>query len=61
MTAPNWATARYPITTTCTFCGNTLTIALDGDGPATVTTGHAHDCIQNPNRTRQQRQSRGAA
>lgn len=49
MTAPNWAAARYPITTTCPFCGNTLT------------TGHAHDCIQNPNRTRQQRQSRGAA
>lgn len=24
-------------------------------------TGQAHDCIQNPNRTRQQRQSRGAA
>lgn len=23
MTAPNWATATYPITTTCTFCGNT--------------------------------------
>lgn len=60
MTAPNWAAARYPITTTCTFCGNTLTIALDGDGPATVTTGHAHDCIQNPNRTRQQRQGSAA-
>ena len=40
MTAPNWAAARYPITTTCPFCGNTLTIALDGDGPTTVTTGN---------------------
>lgn len=53
MTAPNWAAARYPITTVCPFCGNTLTISIDGDGPSTVTSGHAHDCVQNPARTRQ--------
>ena len=50
MTGPSWAATRYPVTLTCGFCGNTLTIALDGNGPSTVTTGHAHDCPQNPNR-----------
>lgn len=60
MTAPTWRAATYPITTTCGFCGCTLTIALRGDGPTTVTTGHAHHCIQNPNRTRQQRQGSAA-
>lgn len=60
MTVSGWQAARYPVTTTCSFCGRTLTIALDGDGPTTVTTGHAHDCIQNPNRTRQQRQGTAA-
>ena len=60
MTAPTWRATAYPVTTVCPFCGNTLTIALRGDGPTTVTTGHAHDCIQNPNRTRQQRQGSAA-
>lgn len=57
MTAPSWAAARYPVTTTCPFCGQTLTIALDDNGTTTVTKGHAHDCIQNPARTHR----RGAA
>ncbi len=26
----------WTVTTVCGFCGNTLTIALDGDGPATA-------------------------
>lgn len=51
MTGPSsWQAARYPVTVHCGFCGQTLTIRLDGDGPTTVTTGHAHDCPQNPNR-----------
>ena len=50
MTVEAWQTARYPTTTLCPFCGATLTIALDGDGPTTVTKGHAHDCVQNPAR-----------
>lgn len=53
MTAPTWKAATYPITTLCAFCGRTLTIALRDGGPSTVTTGHAHDCIQNPARQRQ--------
>ena len=53
MTAPAWKAATYPVTTVCPFCGRTLTIALRDDGPTTVTSGHAHDCIQNPARTRQ--------
>lgn len=44
MTAPSWAAAHYPVTTTCPFCGDTLTIALDGP----TTTGHATWCIQIP-------------
>lgn len=60
MTGPTWKAAAYPILTVCGFCGNTLTIALNGDGPTTSTSGHAHDCIQNPNRTRQQRQGSAA-
>ncbi len=52
MTAKAWQTARYPVTTVCPFCGNTLTISIDGDGPTTVTRGHAHDCVQNPARRR---------
>lgn len=50
MSASAWQAARYPVTTTCTLCGRTLTIALDDGGPTTVTTGHAHDCVQNPMR-----------
>ena len=51
MTGPAaWQAARYPVTTLCTFCGRTLTVALDDGGPTTVTTGHAHDCVQNPAR-----------
>lgn len=50
MTGASWQAARYPVTTTCTLCGRTLTIALDDGGPTTVTTGHAHDCVQNPMR-----------
>ena len=45
-----WTAQKYPVTVTCSFCGNTLTIALDDGGPSTVTTGHAHDCPQNPAR-----------
>ena len=54
MTGPSsWQAARYPVTTLCSLCGSTLTIRLDGDGPTTVTEGHAHDCVHNPARTRQ--------
>ena len=53
MTAPAWKAATYPVTTVCPFCGRTLTIALRDDGPTTVTSGHAHDCPNNPARTRQ--------
>lgn len=51
MTASSWQAARYPITTTCPFCQQTITIDLADGGPTTVTSGHAHDCPQNPNRT----------
>ena len=54
VTASAWQAARYPLTTVCSLCGRTLTIRLDGDGPTTVTHGHAHDCVQNPARTRRQ-------
>lgn len=50
MTGASWQATRYPVTTTCALCGRTLTIALDDGGPTTVTTGHAHDCVQNPMR-----------
>lgn len=62
MTGPSsWQAARYPVTLTCTFCQQTLTIALDGDGPSTVTTGHATWCIQVPKSRRTPARQESAA
>jgi hypothetical protein len=60
VSASAWQAARYPVTTLCTFCGQTLTVALDDGGPSTVTTGHAHDCPNNPARTTAARQGSAA-
>ena len=61
MTATSsWQAARYPVTLLCPFCGRTLTIDLRDDGPTTVTTGHAHDCPNNPARTTSVRQGSAA-
>lgn len=54
VTAPSsWQADRYPLTTRCGFCQQTLTIDLADGGPSTITVGHAADCVQSPDRARQ--------